>query len=67
MKKTQKKLAVAVLVSGGYGVTLHAVASELYHKAGYAEILSLQGEYIGMAVLAAGLILNAYFFWRKQK
>lgn len=67
MKKLNKQLTVTALISGGYGVTLHAVASELYHKAGYAEILSLQGEWIGMAVLAAGLILNAYFFWRKHK
>jgi len=36
---------------GGFGITLHAVASELYYKSGYSEILSPQGEYIGLSVM----------------
>lgn len=43
----------------GWGITIHAVASELYHKGGYAEILSFQGEWIGLALIAIayGLLL----------
>ena len=36
----------------GFGVNLHAVANELYYKAGYFEILKFQGEYIGLVLMA---------------
>lgn len=38
----------------GAGVNLHAVANELYYKGGYAEILSFQGEYVGLAMMVLG-------------
>jgi len=41
----------------GYGVTLHAVASELYCKGGYAEIFKPQGEWIGLSLVILGFIL----------
>jgi|GEM_PF-1404996 len=40
----------------GYGITVHAVASELYHKGGYAEILKPQGEWIGLGLILIGFI-----------
>jgi len=40
----------------GFGIALHAVASELYHKGGYAEILSWQGEWLGLALVAIGFL-----------
>jgi len=43
----------------GFGIAAHAVASELYHKGGYAEILSPQGEWIGLALVAIGFIALA--------
>ncbi len=59
------KIAVAALfLGGGYGVALHAIAGELYDKGGYKEILSFQGEWIGMAILAIGIFLNVAWFWR---
>jgi len=50
------RLASVVAFFAGFGITLHAVASELYHKAGYAEILRPQGEYIGLALMLASFI-----------
>jgi len=41
----------------GFGITLHAIASELYYKGGYAEILSWQGEWIGLALVAIGFLV----------
>lgn len=46
-----------LLFALGYGITLHAIASELYHKGGYSEILSIQGEYIGMFIIMLSWIL----------
>jgi len=40
----------------GFGIALHAVASELYHKGGYAEILSWQGEWAGLALMMIGFL-----------
>ena len=45
----------------GFGANLHAVASELYYKGGYIEILKPQGEYFGLAFMLA-----AYFAIRRQ-
>ncbi|HIJ08434.1 TPA: hypothetical protein HA274_03720 [Candidatus Bathyarchaeota archaeon] len=59
-------LAAAFLVAG-YAMALHAIAGELYDKGGYPEILSFQGEWIGMAILAIGLVLNAVWFWHLQR
>jgi len=44
----------------GWGVTLHAIANEAFYKGGYWEILSFQGEYIGL-----GLVLVAYVLVRR--
>lgn len=41
----------------GFGITLHAVANELFYKAGYMEILKPQGEYIGLTIM---LIIYIY-------
>jgi len=41
----------------GFGITLHAIASELYYKGGYLEILSPQGEWIGLALNFVGFLL----------
>jgi len=38
-------------------MTLHAVASELYYKGGYLEILSPQGEYIGLFLMMFSWLL----------
>jgi hypothetical protein len=48
-----------ILALVGWGITIHAVASELYHKGGYSEILSFQGEWIGLTLIAIayGLLL----------
>jgi len=50
------RFASVIAFFAGLGITLHAVASELYHKAGYAEILRPQGEYIGLALMVASFI-----------
>ena len=57
----------AAFIIGGYAMALHAIAGEMYDKGGYSEILSLQGEWIGMAILAVGLVLNAVWFWHLQR
>jgi len=50
------KIVSMVAFFAGFGITLHAIASELYYKAGYAEILRPQGEYIGLALMVASFI-----------
>jgi len=50
---------VHILFLIGWGITLHAVASELYYKGGYSEILRPQGEYIGLALMMIS------FLWRR--
>lgn len=37
--------------AAGFGIALHGIANEAYHKGGYAEILSFQGEYIGLTLM----------------
>ena len=59
-----KKVALSsFLIGAGYGITLHAIAGELYDKAGIGEILCLQGEWIGMAVLAIGIMVSVLLLW----
>jgi len=41
----------------GWGITLHAVANQLYLKGGYTEILKPQGEWIGLGLSLLGFIL----------
>ncbi len=60
-------MLAASFILAGYAMALHAIAGELYDKGGYREILSPQGEWIGMAVLAVGLVLNAVWFWHLQR
>jgi len=52
----------------GWGVALHAVANELFHKGGVEEILKVQGEYIGLSLMMVGFVLLAwnYFKWLKR-
>jgi hypothetical protein len=52
----------------GWGITLHAVADELYRKGGYSEILKLQGEWIGLGLILAGFIFLTfeYVHWLKK-
>ena len=49
----------------GWGITVHAVASELYYKGGYAEILKPQGEWIGLALVLLGFMLVTWDLFRK--
>lgn len=63
LNRKKKQTIVDFLLGGGYGITLHAIAGELYDKAGRGEILSLQGEWIGMAVVAIGIIIAVVWFW----
>ena len=41
----------------GWGITLHAIADELFHKGGLREILSFQGEWFGLSLIMIGWIL----------
>jgi len=50
-------LASVIAFCVGFGITLHAVASELYYKGGYGEILSWQGEYVGLAFVLIGFLI----------
>jgi hypothetical protein len=52
----------------GYGITLHAVADELYRKGGYQEILKPQGEWIGLGLVMAGFVLlvSDHVRWLKR-
>ncbi len=52
-----KRRLIDAAFFGGFGITLHAVASELFYKAGYSEILSFHGEYIGLALMAVAYII----------
>jgi len=44
----------------GWGITIHAIANELYYKGGYAEILKPQGEWIGLSLNLIGIILLSW-------
>jgi hypothetical protein len=60
-----------ILFLTGYGVALHDYAHALWEVGGYREILSLQGGYIGFAMVFAGFILlvseHIAFGEKKQK
>jgi len=60
---------VDLLFAIGWGVTLHAVANELYWKVeGFSEILKLQGEYIGLVLmLIAYVVLRRLLSSESQK
>lgn len=47
----------------GDGVTIHAIASELYEKGGYQEILQIQGEWIGIALINIAFLLLLCFIF----
>jgi len=49
-----------LLFGTGFGMTLHAVASELYYKGGYSEILSPQGEYFGLFLMMFSWLLVSF-------
>jgi len=55
--KINRKPIGDVLFLIGWGITLHAVASELYQKGGYAEIFRPQGEWIGLGLIIIGWII----------
>lgn len=46
-----------ILFSIGFGISLHSVANELYYKGGYANIINLEGEYFGLAIMLITYIL----------
>jgi len=69
-RKISRKFGVGLFLALiGWGVTTHAVASELYYKGGYAEILKLQGEYVGLGLTLIGIIMLAsnHIAWLKTK
>ena len=46
-----------LLFATGWGISLHAVANELYWKTcDYTEILKIQGEYIGLTIILIAYI-----------
>lgn len=62
MGKTGQRLSritvgAVTLFLVSWGVTLHAAASELYAKGGYREVLSFQGEWIGLAGMFIAIVL----------
>jgi hypothetical protein len=61
-----KKVLGQVFFLIGYGITLHAIADELYKKGGYAEILKPQGEWIGLTLVMLGFILLMWNYWLRD-
>ena len=59
-------IIVSLLIAGGYGTALHAIAGELYDKGGWREVLKFQGEYLGMAIMAIGIALNIIWLWNLE-
>jgi len=58
IRRQLKKITLLdILFSIGYGITLHGIANELYYKGGYGEILSFQGEWIGLFLIIISYIL----------
>jgi len=49
----------------GLGISIHAIANELYYKGGYKEILSLQGEWIGFSLLILAWIVNRLLLYKE--
>lgn len=60
--KRRVRLFIDLVFAAGWGITLHAVANEMYYKGGHSEILSPQGEYVGLL-----LILVAYLALRLKE
>jgi len=44
----------------GFGITLHAIASELFSKGGIHEVLTYQGEWIGMSLIMLSFLIELY-------
>lgn len=65
--KNLRLILTCLLFGSGFGITLHAVANEMYYKGGYSEILSYQGEYIGLAIMLAAFILIQFNGKKKEK
>ena len=50
-------LLLNLFFATGWGISLHAVANELYWKTcDYTEILKIQGEYIGLTIILIAYI-----------
>ena len=49
-----------LMFAAGFGITLHSVANEMYYKGGYMEILSFQGEYIGLTIMLISFLLISF-------
>lgn len=54
---TSWKRIIDAVFFAGWGITLHAVASELIKKGGISEVLALQGEYIGLVVVLIAYVI----------
>ena len=50
--------------AAGYGIALHGIANEAFYKGGYQEILSFQGEYIGLTMIVVSYVL---MYMRRKK
>lgn len=52
-----------------WGITLHAVANELWYKGGWREVASIQGEYIGLAGIMVSILLcfREHLCWLGKK
>lgn len=58
-----KTLSIALaLLLIGWGITLHAVANELFRKGGISDIFKFQGEWFGLAIIFIGIILILHYF-----
>jgi len=58
LSRRQIKAISNFLFAFGFGVSVHAIANELYYKGGYKEILSPQGEWIGFGLLFIAWVIN---------
>ena len=58
------KRFVDLVFASGFGITLHAVANELYYKGGFWEIVRPQGEYIGLIIM---MVAYAAFRYTQTK
>jgi len=54
-----------LLFGVGSGITIHAVARELLDKGGVSEVLSLQGEWFGLALMMYAFARNEYMHLKK--
>jgi len=65
IKDRMRELMIFSMFWIGYGIALHGIASELYKKGGYPEILSFQGEWIGFTLMAIAFVISL-IFWRNK-